>query len=104
MGSQALEQILVNTFTTGVAKNNMYQTIDAYAPGTTALYSSGKSSKPSLTIRDFPASKVQLHIHEGQGGTAHWRTYDRQDKIPMSSYDAAMADATLPSDIKKIQK
>ncbi|MCC7574914.1 hypothetical protein KO361_04955 [Candidatus Woesearchaeota archaeon] len=59
---------------------------------------------PNLTIRDFPVSGVQLHMHEGPGGTAHWRSYDRKDKIPINGYDAAMADLMLPDYIKKILK
>lgn len=44
-----------------------------------------------LTIRDFPSSGFQLHIHEGEGGTAHLKTY-KGEYINLSSYDAAMAD------------
>ena len=42
MSSQALEQMLENTFVPNIAKDRMYQTIDTYTDGTTALYSSGK--------------------------------------------------------------
>ena len=42
MSSQALEQMLENTFVPNIAKDRMYQTIDTYMDGTTALYSSGK--------------------------------------------------------------
>lgn len=48
------------------------------------------ASRP-LTIRDFPASGFQLHIHEGAGGTAHLKTY-KGEHLLLSSYDAAMAD------------
>ena len=50
--------------------------------------------EPELTIRDMPASGVQLHIHEGEGGTAHLRTYNRE-KILMDTYSAAMLDFYL---------
>ena len=53
----------------------------------TPLMKSGEK----LTIRDFPASGFQMHIHEGDGGTSHLKTYNGE-KILMSSYDAAMAD------------
>jgi len=46
----------------------------------------------NLTIRDFPASGFQLHIHEGAGGTAHIWDYKRKNKIEINSYDAAMAE------------
>ena len=56
----------------------------------------------NLIIRDFPISGFQLHLHEGEGGTGHLKTYDG-DKIPLSSYDAAMADLFAGKlDIKKI--
>lgn len=45
----------------------------------------------NLTILDLPASGIQLHTHEGENGTAHLKTYSG-DIIPISSYDAAMAD------------
>jgi len=49
------------------------------------------SSGP-LTIRDFPSSGFQLHIHERSGGTAHIWDYKREKKIEINSYEAAMAD------------
>ena len=103
MSSQALEQMLENSFVPNIATNRVYQTIDTYIGGTTQLYSFDPP-KPKLTIRDFQASGVQLYIHEGPGGTAHWRPYDRTEKIPINSYDAAMADLKLPDYIKKTQK
>ena len=39
MASQALEQMLENTFVPNIAQNRMYQTIDTYTGGTTQLYS-----------------------------------------------------------------
>ena len=39
MSSQALEQMLENTFVPNIAQNRMYQTIDTYTGGTTQLYS-----------------------------------------------------------------
>lgn len=47
MESQALEQLLVNTFVPKIAQDRMYQTIDTYATGTTVLYSSGKPLEPA---------------------------------------------------------
>ena len=38
MSSQALEQMLENTFVPNIAQDRMYQTIDTYTSGTTALY------------------------------------------------------------------
>ncbi len=100
MSSQALEQMLDDAPT--IAQNRMYQTIDTYTGGTTQLYSFDPP-KPNLTIRDFPVSGVQLHIHEGPGGTAHLKT-KKNEYFNLNSYDAAMADLELPIDIKKILK
>jgi hypothetical protein len=54
------------------------------------------SQTDDLTIRDLPASGFQLHIHEGENGTAHLKTY-HGDRTLLSSYDAAMADAGKPA-------
>jgi len=48
-------------------------------------------SRP-LTIRDFPESGFQLHIHEGPGGSANIKAYGESKGQPISSYDAAIAD------------
>ncbi len=47
MASQALEQMLENTFAPAIGQDRMYQTIDTYAAGTTALYS-GKLLDPKF--------------------------------------------------------
>jgi hypothetical protein len=39
MASQALEQMLDNTFVPNIAQDRIYQTIDTYTLGTTQLYS-----------------------------------------------------------------
>lgn len=48
-----------------------------------------------LTIRDFPASNFQLHIHEGAGGITHFKHGKNYSEI--NSYDAAMADGGKPA-------
>ena len=48
-------------------------------------------SENFLTILDLPHSGVQLHIHEGAGGTAHFKTYGGEH-IGINSCDAALAD------------
>jgi hypothetical protein len=50
-----------------------------------------RGSSP-LTIRDFPDSGFQLHIHEGPGGSANIKGYGEKKGHPISSYDAAMSD------------
>ena len=55
------------------------------------LYTGG-SGGTKLTIRDFPASGFQLHIHEGEDGTAKLKDYKGNKISEMNSYDAAMAD------------
>ena len=55
--------------------------------------------KPSqnLTIRDFPASGFQLHIHEGETTKpSSIMDYSRK-RVLLSSYDAAMADRGKPA-------
>ena len=48
---------------------------------------------PKLTIRPLGPNS-QLHIHEGQGGTAHIKTRDNQYQN-LNSYQAAMMDSLL---------
>lgn len=66
------------------------------------LYTGG-SGGIKLTIRDFPSSGFQLHIHEGQDGTAKLKDYKGNKISEMNSYDAAMADLLAGRlDLKKI--
>lgn len=44
-----------------------------------------------MKVIDMPASGAQIHIHEGVNQHSHFKTYD-QTRIPLNSYDAAMAD------------
>lgn len=62
MASQALEKMLENTFMPNIAQDKMYQTIDTYANGTTALYT------PPIKIYDLPNTNMSLHIHGSQNG------------------------------------
>jgi hypothetical protein len=55
-------------------------------------YKKLKHSDNSFTVNDFPASGFQLHIHEGEEGTAHIWDYKREKKFNISSYDAAIMD------------
>ncbi len=61
--------------------------------------STQQSTSELLTMRDFPGSGFQLHIHEGEtrhgeyGSKAHLKTYDGE-KFRLNSYEAAMADLT----------
>jgi len=52
MSSQALEQMLENTFVPNITQNRMYQTIDTYVSGTIQLYSFDppKPLRPLSTI------------------------------------------------------
>ena len=99
MASESLKQKLEL-----VLNNRGHKTIDVYAKGTIVLYSgkpigsmgSGMKlgsthQRSKLTIRNFPASGVQLHIHEGPDGTAHLKTH-KNEYINVNSYDAAMMD------------
>lgn len=55
-------------------------------------------SEGKLTIRDFPELGFQLHIHEEPNGSAHFWDYARSlPSVPISSYNAAMADAGTPA-------
>jgi hypothetical protein len=63
------------------------------------LYNPPKIEPSSnLTIRDFPASGFQLHIHEGNiNEPSSLVNYPRTNKFLLSSYDAAMADGGKPA-------
>ena len=94
MASQALEQMLENTFVPNIAQDRMYQTIDTYTGGTTALYT------PPIKIYDFPAMGAQLHIHgSADGNTLYGGGFKKygEDKIfkPMNGYELSMADYNL---------
>jgi len=57
--------------------------------------SSRLGSGRNLTIRDFPASGFQLHIHEGDGGSASLVSYDRKFRHNLKSDTAAEIDLYL---------
>ncbi|OGJ13272.1 hypothetical protein A3K82_01800 [Candidatus Pacearchaeota archaeon RBG_19FT_COMBO_34_9] len=68
-------------------------TVDSSSLGT---YAPPKlQPRPDLTMRDFPASGFQLHIHEGVGGITHFKHGKNYSEI--NSYDAAMADGGKPA-------
>ncbi len=50
----------------------------------------------NLTIRDFPASGFQMHIHEKPNGITHFK-YPDNTYSEINSYDAAMADGGKPA-------
>ncbi|MFT4308709.1 MAG: hypothetical protein ACMXYM_05070 [Candidatus Woesearchaeota archaeon] len=86
---QSLEQTVEKSFVSFGTR------VDTYTQGSFALYNSGKPfNNGNLTIRDMPASGVQLHINEGPGGTTHLKTYDQQ-RIPIDGYRGAMLDYFL---------
>jgi len=94
MASQALEQMLENTFVPNIAQNRMYQTIDTYKSRTTALYT------PPLKIFDLPNIGATFHIH----GSADRNTLYGGDVRPigsnepfrrLNSYESSMADYYL---------
>lgn len=87
-----------------VGRNETFE-VSVYnvSSGLYELYTGG-SGGIKLTIRDFPASGFQLHIHEGEDGSANLKTYNGE-RIPISSYDAAMADLLANKlKIKKIER
>ncbi len=51
----------------------------------------------NLTIRDFPASGFQLHIHEGETTKPSSIMDYSRNKFCLPSYDAAMADGGKPA-------
>ena len=87
MSELVLEQLVSEE--PNVSFRSMHQTVDTYDVGTQVLYSSGPSK--GLTIRDMPSVGLQLHIHEGVGGSANLKTYGGQH-VGINSYDAAMMD------------
>jgi len=89
-----LEQQLLyepRSFEPRQSREKVYTIVDLEYLSASVLYSGDSGSGP-LTIRDFPASGFQLHIHEGAGGSANIKPYGSKKGIPISSYDAAMAD------------
>ena len=97
MTSQALEQMLELVPTIG--QEGMYQTIDTYAAGTTALYTPPPKPfgpQPFQFGYDLPATGTQIHFH---GHDSDHLTYGRIKDYNgnvlgeiKSSYDLAMAD------------
>ncbi len=100
MASQALEQMLANTFVPNIAQDKMYQTIDTYTSGTTTLYSSGKplnppnfqgslgqSIGPGNYIKQFPNGD-RLKVHAPKGIITGAKFND----TPINNYQAAMHD------------
>ncbi|MCK4647514.1 hypothetical protein KAT24_01125 [Candidatus Pacearchaeota archaeon] len=65
-----------------------------FEPGADIPLYGNVPSLPSepLTIRDFPASGFQLHIHEEPGGKPLLKDYSGKKISELNSYDAAMAD------------
>ncbi|MDI3474054.1 MAG: hypothetical protein PWR30_377 [Candidatus Woesearchaeota archaeon] len=93
MESQALEQLLENTFVPKIGQDRMYQTIDTYTIGTTVLYSSGKPLDKPI-IYDMPSVGGQVHLHENELGITGGRLYpyDRSTFKPINAYEGAMLD------------
>lgn len=72
--------------------------VNGNAVGFMGNVGSGFRANEDLTVRDFPASGFQLHIHEGETTEASSVVdYSRVKKVLLSSYDAAMADAGKPA-------
>ena len=81
----------------GFERESIFDRMDRFA-GSSPLT---PMSSRHLTIRDSPSSELQLHIHEGIGGSAKLKMYDGLSK-GISSYDAAILD--LYGDRLKIKK
>ncbi len=100
MATKALEQILDNVLVPTIGQDVMYQTIDVYTAGTTALYT------PPIKIYDLPNIGVSIHLH----GTPDGNTIYGGDVRPigmnepfrrLNSYEAAMADNYLSNGINQ---
>jgi len=87
-----LENMICGTQTMQMQKNRTY---NLEALSATEMYMEGGGP---LKIIDLKNSAVQIHIHEGDGGTAHYKQVGpnapsgRDAYINMNSYDAAMGD------------
>ena len=94
MSSQALEQMLNNTFVPNIAQDRMYQTIDTYTTGTTQLYSFDPPKPLKPIIYDLPSVGGQVHLHENELGITGGRLYpyDRSTFKPINTYEGAMLD------------
>jgi len=92
--TQALEQMLENTFVPDFAQDKMYQTIDTYTTGTTVLYT------PPVKIFDLPNIGATIHIHGSADGNTLYGGDVRPIGMnkpfqPLNSYESAMADYYL---------
>lgn len=92
MANQTLEQML--EFAPSFGQTRMYQTIDVYTAGTTALYT------PPLKIYDLPNIGVSIHLHGTPDGNFLYGGDVRpigmnEPFIRLNSYEAAMADYYL---------
>ncbi len=57
-----------------------------------ALYTGDSGSSGGFSHVDLPGMNLSAHCHEGEDGTAHFKTFDGK-KIPMlTSYEYAMGD------------
>lgn len=92
MASQALEQML--EFASSLGQTQMYQTIDVYTAGTTALYT------PPVKIFDLPNIGASIHLHGSADGNYLYGGDVRpiRSNEPfrrLNSYESAMADYYL---------
>lgn len=99
MASQALEQILGVDIPI-VEQDRMYQTIDVYSMGTTALYT------PPIKIYELPNIGVSIHLHGTPDGNILYGGDVRpigmnEPFIRLDSYEAAMADYYLSNGINQ---
>ena len=106
---QQLENLAYESPRVSEGKQEVYQTDDlerlsathlGYGKGGSSLGSPGAfgivrtplMDEKSLSIVDLPSLSVQIHIHEGAGGSANVKGYGSLKGEQISSYDAAMAD------------
>lgn len=82
----------------------VYTTVNLESMSVSALYTSDSgSSGVRLTMRPIGPNS-QLHIHEGEGGTAHIKTR-KEEYQNINSYDAAMLDLLMDrARLPKIKK
>ena len=102
--TQALEQMLDNTFVPNIAQDRMYQTIDTYTSGTTALYTPPPkpfglmNPQPFQMGYDLPGRNTQLHLHGPNPNTithGHILDHNRNVLGNLNGYEASMASLNL---------
>ena len=110
MSSQALEQMLENSFVPNIATNRMYQKIDTYIGGTTQLYSFdppkpfGLQNAQPFQYGYSLDNGYKLDFHGPDNNTlTHGHVRDNLGNVikEYNGYECSMLDPILKNNFKK---